>query len=188
MQDAIFLEDLKERNERPARAAVSVRAASPADDGALRAMYSRLSERSIHLRFHMPFPEVPEWLLTHLVNAGRHHGGALVAVAEGEIVAHAMYVRSEVRHEAEAAIVVEDRWQSMGIGRLLLSRLADMARHEGIEVFTGEVLGENRRMSGLASSLFPESRFSVEGGAYSVRMPLRAPDTSNVAFPDLEAA
>lgn len=168
----------EKREETPARAVrvreVRVRAATPAEDGALGAMYARLSGRSIYLRFHAPFPGVPEWLLAHLVEAGRHNGRSLVAVAGAEIVGHAMYVRSENRHEAETAIVVEDRWQSRGIGRLLLSTLADAALREGIEAFTGEVLGENRRMRGLAASLFPGTRFALEGGVYSVRMPLRA--------------
>jgi GNAT superfamily N-acetyltransferase len=184
MKDFTFSE--KRERERAASGVASVRAASPADDGALRGMYARLSGRSIHLRFHAPFPEVPEWLLNHLIEVGRYNGGSLVAVVDGGIVGHAIYVRSENRREAEAAIVVEDRWQSNGIGRLLLSRLADAARREGVEVFTGEVLGENRRMRSLAASLFPGSQFEIEGGVYATRMPLRA--SSDRALPDRDAA
>lgn len=71
---------------------------------------------------------------------------------------------------------------------MLLSRLADAARREGIEVFTGEVLGENRRMRGLAVSLFPGTRFSVKSGAYSVNMPLRASGPAATRRPDRDAA
>lgn len=175
MNSATFTEKrgAKER-DRAARGAVSVCATSPEDGGAVRRMYARLSAQSIYFRFHSPFPEVPEWLLNHVIEAGRHDGESLVAVVDGGIVGHAVYVRSEDRREAETAIVVEDRWQSKGIGRLLLSRLAQAAWREGVEVFTGEVLGENRRMRGLAASLFPETRFALEGGVYSVRMPLCA--------------
>lgn len=188
MHDLIFTKRLE--NDRPGAASngVSVRSASPDDDGALRAMYTRLSGRSIYLRFHSPFPEVPEWLLSHLMEASRRNGGSLVAVVDSGIVGHAMYVRSENRHEAETAIVVEDRWQSKGIGRLLLSRLADAARLDDIEVFTGEVLGENRRMRGLAASLFPETRFSIESGVYSVSMPLRGSEPAAIRRPDRNAA
>lgn len=187
MRSATFTEG-REAEVRADHDAVAIRAALPEDNEAVRRMYARLSAQSIYLRFHTSFPEVPEWLLHHVMEVSRRDGGSLVAVVDGGVVGHAVYARSEDRHEAETAIVVEDRWQSKGIGRLLLSWLADAARLDDIEVFTGEVLGENRRMRGLAASLFPETRFTIKGGMYSVRMPLRASEVANAALPDRDAA
>ena len=91
-----------------------------------------------------------------------------------------MYVRLENDGEAEMAIVVEDGWQSMGVGKSLLSELALRAKRRGIEAFTAEVLGTNRRMLGLAAR-FPGVRRTMEDGTYHVRVPLRAPEPAGAA-------
>ena len=153
------------------QAAVDVRTVTLQDEARLRAMFSRLSPETIYLRFHMPYPSVPEWMLGIFLNPG--DGESLVAVAGDEVVGHAMYARTGEGREAEAAIVVEDAWQSRGIGKLLLSRLAGMARERGIGAFDFEVLGENRRMLGLADTVFSESSRRMQDGSYHVRVPLR---------------
>jgi GNAT superfamily N-acetyltransferase len=152
---------------------VEIRAMTAEDEEKLRVMFSRLFGKSIYHRFHMPYPEVPGWMVAHLSKAGRPGEAFLVAVAEDEIVAHAMYVE-EGSGEAEMAVVVEDRWQSKGVGKLLLFRLALEARRKGIEAFTATVLGENRRMIGLFDSVFREVEYGIKGGAYHVRVPLCA--------------
>ena len=73
------------------------------------------------------------------------------------------------------AIVVEDGWQSKGVGKSLLSELAARARVRGIETFTGEVLGTNRPMLGLAA-MFIGTNYTTEDSVYHVRMPLRTPE------------
>jgi len=155
---------------------VCIRIATPSDSEKLRAMFARSSSETIYLRFHIPFPEVPERMPTLMLDAGdRHDQEALVAVAEGEVVGHTMYARLGEDGEAEMAIIVEDGWQSKGVGKSLLCRLAESARLRGIETFTAEVLGQNRRMLGLAA-MFAGTSHTIEDGVYQVRMPLRAPE------------
>jgi GNAT superfamily N-acetyltransferase len=102
-----------------------------------------------------------------------HDKESLLAVSEeGEIVGHAMYVRLAHGREAEMAIVVEDEWQSKGVGKLLLLELAKRARLRGIEIFIGEVLWENRRMQRLAA-MFADTGYTIEDDLFHVRMPLR---------------
>jgi len=117
---------------------VQIRAVSPGDEDGLREMFSRLSRESINKRFHLPMPRVPDWALAYLIDVDHHDKESLVALVGDEIVGQAMYARQEAS-EAEVAIVVEDRWQSRGIGQLLLSRLAEEAGRRKIEVFTGTV-------------------------------------------------
>jgi GNAT superfamily N-acetyltransferase len=83
-----------------------------------------------------------------------------------------MYVRVGDASEAEIAIIVEDGSQSRGVGKSLLSKLADRARLQDIETFTAEVLGENRRMLGLAA-MFAGTEYTIEDGLYHIRIPLR---------------
>jgi GNAT superfamily N-acetyltransferase len=111
-------------------------------------------------------------MLAVMLDVDNHDKEFLVAVAEEEIVGHAMYVRVGDGSEAEMAIIVEDGWQSKGVGKSLLSKLADRARLQGIETFTAEVLGENRRMLGLAA-VFAGTDYTIEDGLYHIRMPLR---------------
>ena len=105
----------------------------------------------------------------------------------GEIVGHAMYAQSDDRHEAEFAVVVEDWWQSKGLGKLRLSELAEEAERRGIETFIGIVLGENRRMLGLIDSMFAGVRYTIKDGAYYVRMPLHSSERSAQCSPNRES-
>lgn len=162
------------RHRKPEEAAVLVRPVSAGDEAGLRGMLSRLSQESIYLRFHAPYPRAPEWAVASFADANRPDGESLVAVANGDIVGHAMYVSA--RGEAEFAVVVEDRWQARGVGKRLLRALAARARDRGVETFTGAVLGENRRMLGLVRSAFAGVGYAIGEGAYQVSVPLRAPE------------
>jgi len=147
---------------------VSIRDLSAGDEPALRAMLDRLSLETIYRRFHAPLPRVPEPVLAHLM--GYADGRSLVAVAGPDIVGHAMYAGEA--GEAEMAVVVEDGWQSMGIGKLLLSGLARKAADRGIATFTGLALAENRRVLGLVDAVFAGARHTLKGGSYEMSMPM----------------
>ena len=165
MQSVIHAaEHVRHRNAK--RNAVLVRPVSPEDEDGLRRMLSRLSRQSVYLRFHAPLPQAPGWAAAMFANSDRRYGESLVAVADDEVVGHAMYVREG--DSAEFAIVVEDRCQEKGIGRQLLSALAENAGREGVKRFTGAVLGENRRMFGLVRSVFEKVAYAIEDGDYAV--------------------
>ena len=154
---------------------VRIRTVSPGDEDGLRAMLSRLSRETIHKRFHLPMPRVPEWALAYLTDVDHYDKESLVALVGDEIVGQAMYARQEAS-EAEMAIVVEDRWQSRGIGRLLLRRLAEEAGRRKTEVFTGTVLGENRGALRFFSSVLSKVRFKIRNGVYHLYVPLLDPE------------
>lgn len=151
---------------------VSIRGASPWDNERLRGMFSRASSETIYRRFHIPYPDVPERTLALMLDVENHHDKESL-VADEEIVGHAMYVRLGDGGEAEMAIIVEDGWQSKGVGKLLLRRLAEKVRSRGVETFVGTVLMENRRMLGLIDAVFAESRRVIADGVFHFRVPLR---------------
>ena len=161
---------------------VRIRPVSLGDEDGLREMLSGLSRETIHKRFHLPMPHLPEWMLDYLVNVDHYDKEAFVALVGDEIVGQAMYARQEA-HEAEMAIVVEDRWQSRGIGRLLLSRLAEEAGQRGIESFTGTVLGENRDALRFFSSVLLKAKFEIKDGMYKLHLPLADPDPTHNLVP-----
>ena len=166
---------------------IYIRKATSLDREKLRGMFSRSSPETIYRRFHIPYLEVPEWMVALMLGTDHHDKESLVAVAEEQIVGHAMYVREGGDAEAEMAIVVEDEWQSMGIGKALLSALAERARRRGISTFTAEVLASNRPMLGLAD-VFPGTEHSMEDGVRHVRMPLQAPEPAASAPLDVRRA
>jgi|SRR5215213_4302961 len=155
---------------------VSIWVATPLDREKLRGMFSRSSSETIYRRFHLPYPEVPEWMIVLMLGAD-YHKEALVAVAGEKVVGHAMYVRFGDNTEAEIAIIVEDEWQSKGVGKSLLSELARRAMLRGVETFTGEVLATNRPMLGLAA-MFAGTDYAMEDGVCHVRMPLQTRDSA----------
>jgi len=161
---------------------VRIRPVSLGDEDGLREMLSRLSRETIHKRFHLPMPHVPDWMLAYLADVDHYDKEALIALVGDEIVGHSMYARQEAR-EAEMAIVVEDRWQSRGIGRLLLGRLAEEAGQRGIESFTGTVLGENRDALRFFSSVLLKAKFEIKDGMYNLHSPLTDPDPTPSLVP-----
>ena len=71
---------------------------------------------------------------------------ALVVESHGEFIAWSSYERWPGRSEAEAAFMVDDDHQGEGIATLMLEHLAAIARSNGIDRFTAEVLADNRPM------------------------------------------
>jgi GNAT superfamily N-acetyltransferase len=153
--------------------AVSIRAATIHDKEKLREMFSRVSPKTIYSRFHLGYSRVPEQMLDLMLDVDHHAKESLVALAEGEIVGHAMYVQLTDSGDAEVAFVVEDDWQSKGVGKVLLSQIAEKGRCRGVETFTGQVLGENRRVLGLLDAVFAEVGHVISHSLYHFRAPLR---------------
>jgi GNAT superfamily N-acetyltransferase len=147
---------------------VWVRALLPDDHERLRAMFSRVSSETIYRRFHTPYPRVPEWLLEFLMDAHGRGGRSLVAVVGEEIVGHAMCSRPEAGG-AEVAIVVEDRWQSRGVGKQLLFELAEDAKRQGVEAFVCIFLDEIRVVPTLVDSVFSDARYTLKEGTRLAR-------------------
>ena len=166
---------------------IYIREATGNDREKLRGMFARSSPETIYRRFHIPYPEVPEWMLSLMLGTDRLDKEVLVAVAEENIIGHAMYVRLGDDAEAEMAIIVEDRWQSMGVGKSLLLELEQRARLRDIETFSAEVFGHNRPMLGLAA-MFPGTDYTTGDGVYRLRMPLRAPVLAAVPYTVRHAA
>ena len=159
----------------PDARAVSIRPATPNDKEKLRKMLSRLSSKTIYRRFHLVYPRVPERMLDLMLDVDHYDKQSLFAVAENdEIVGHAMYAKLADSGDAEVAFVVEDEWQSKGVGKVLLAEIAEKARLRGVETFSGQVLGENRRVLGLLDAVFDEVGYVMRHSLYHFRVPLRA--------------
>jgi GNAT superfamily N-acetyltransferase len=137
-------------------ARVTLRPIAPEDKPLIAASFERLSEESRYRRFFTSKKELSAADLDYLVDVDHSDHEAIIAVdrLSGEAVGVARYVRSnDDAAVAELAVTVIDDWQGRGLGRLLLTRLTDRARREGVRRFSAVVLGQNREALGFFNSL-----------------------------------
>jgi GNAT superfamily N-acetyltransferase len=143
------------------------------DDGPLFCrMWDRLSPETVYRRFHAPLRRPPAGA-ERLVDVDHDLREALVAVVGGEVVGVARYDRSPGDPgTADVAVVVEDGWQGVGLGRQLLAELSALAARRGVRTLTADVQADNDRVVGLVRRLLPDAVLSPDGGVYAVRSPL----------------
>jgi acetyltransferase len=125
-------------------------------------MFYRLSPESAYFWAFVPAAGRPRWaeILASLAIVEFPQQCALVACADGVIVGIARYTQAPGSQEAELGLVIEDRWQSRGLGRLLARALVKVAYQQQITIFTAHVLGENRRCWRMLGAVF--ASISVE--------------------------
>ena len=113
---------------------LTIRPLRAGERGPVLEVFAGLSERSRRLRFLAAKPRLPEREVERLVDVGCCGREAVVAVDPdtGLTVGIARFVRDEGVPEAEVAYSVVDAWQGQGVGKLLIRRLAALAREQGI--------------------------------------------------------
>jgi RimJ/RimL family protein N-acetyltransferase len=129
---------------------VTLRHIRPEDESALTALYERLSPETSYQRFFTVMRRLPPDWSHILANVDYDRRMAIVALGPaGELIGVARYVYDERAQEAEIAIVIEDRWQGRGLGKLLLGELVGYAEGRGIRRLRAYVLADNLRMLNL---------------------------------------
>ena len=126
-----------------------------------------LSAQSRYERFLGGGVKLTPELLARLLNVDFSRDAALIAtVAFGGSetpVGVGRYARTAGDDTAEVAVTIADAWQGCGLGRLLLERVIDAARRNGVRRLTGDVLAANARMLALARRLGFRSEPHPEG-------------------------
>ena len=150
---------------------VWLRLLEPSDANLIRQFYWRLSSETIYRRFLAPIKPPANAMVQKLVDIDHHDREALIALDERGIVGVARYGTLGAGHDV--AVVVADDWQGWGLGRVLLRRLANIARIRGISSFHATMLGDNRRARSLALALSPKTKMRFEDGYLEAEIPLR---------------
>jgi RimJ/RimL family protein N-acetyltransferase len=133
-------------------ASFTLRPVLPRDLRPLGEMFGRLSRSTSYNRFHgtMSVPPALLHALTHVDQ--QQHLALVVTTMQGGneiIAAEARYVVDEDGVDAEFAIVVEDRWQRLGIATRIMQALVAAARTCEVPRLYGSVLTDNAAMLGL---------------------------------------
>lgn len=130
---------------------VTIRPIRPEDEPLMVEFHTTLSERSVYLRYFCSLSlstRVEHERLVRICFASYDRGFALVAdhlnqeTGQHELLGVGRF-SSINRSEAEAAVLVSDRWQGRGLGTELLASVARVAREEKLKKLSGEILRDN---------------------------------------------
>jgi acetyltransferase len=130
---------------------VTIRPIRPEDEPLMVQFHSTLSERSVYLRYFFSLSlstRVEHDRLVRICFGSYDRGFALVAdrknpeTGHHEILGVGRFSAID-RAEAEAAVLVSDRWHSLGLGTELLAGVARVARAEKFQRLSGEILRDN---------------------------------------------
>jgi acetyltransferase len=130
---------------------VTIRPIRPEDEPLMVQFHTTLSERSVYLRYFCSLSlstRVEHERLVRICFGSYDRGFALVAdrknpeTGQHEVLGVGRFSAIN-RTEAEAAVLVSDRWQGRGLGTELLASVARAAREEKFQRLSGEILRDN---------------------------------------------
>lgn len=162
---------------------VHVRPVRPDDLERYEAFHQRQSNDSIYYRFFSARPKFSRRELERLVTVDMVDRATLVVFDGEKMIAVANYDRWPGRDDADVAFLVDDDHHGRGVATMLLEHLASVARSNGIQRFTAEVLAENRAMlSVFLKAGWPVQR-AFDSGVIDVVFPL---DTTPTLIESIE--
>jgi acyl-CoA synthetase (NDP forming)/GNAT superfamily N-acetyltransferase len=141
---------------------VFIRPVRADDEEAMLDFARRLSRRTLAQRLLGPVPRFSRELLRQFVDVDYADHLALAAFLDDRMIGVGRLIRCEDTDHAEATFTVADEFQGMGLGTLLLERLAAAAPAIGVYVFEADVLTTNTAMlrvfaaSGYDPAITPE--------------------------------
>lgn len=159
---------------------VRLRPIVPEDEPLLHEALAAMSERSVYFRFFSPIKRLSDAMAHRLAVVDYSGRFALVATVhrpggKGERIAGvARYDRAHGTDIAEVAVAVIDEFQRRGLGAILLTELAGVARRHGITTFTLIVLAENVQMLRLLRNLGWIHQARLTRGMYEITFDLPA--------------
>jgi RimJ/RimL family protein N-acetyltransferase len=140
---------------------LSLRPIRPDDAALLKQFHQRLSSQSIYRRYFSLHPVLSDHELRRLTEVDYVTRFAFIVENLGELIGVGRFDRIPETSDAEVAFIVSDEFHHLGIGLMLLERLADVAWSLGITSFSAETQADNRSMMGV---------FTASGFVVSARM------------------
>jgi acetyltransferase len=155
-----------------------IRPIRPEDEPLLVRLHQALSERTVYLRYFQPFKlsqRTAHERLTRicfidydremvLVVETRNPEGAPQIIGIGRL--------SKLRglNEAEMAVLIDDRFQHLGMGTELYRRLIEVAREEKLQRVVSTILIENSEMQAICRKLTFKMTADLEEGTISAEL------------------
>jgi ribosomal protein S18 acetylase RimI-like enzyme len=89
--------------------------------------------------------------------------GLMMQGGHKEIMAVASYAQEKDSTLAEVAFVVGEDFQGLGVASIMMDRLENIARKNGLTGFTAIVLKENKAMQHVFNKRYPNSKIQDTG-------------------------
>ena len=150
--------ELEETLELPDGSTLLIRPVRPEDEPAFIAGFSRLTAAEIRLRFMHPVKELTHVEAARLTQIDYDREMALVAIRQRpgrgpEGCGVARIIGDADCERAEFAIILLREATGIGLSNLLLRRLINYAREQGLREMFGEILRENTPMLELCRAM-----------------------------------
>ncbi len=136
---------------------VTIRPAKPVDERRIQEHFYGLEDSDVFTRF---FHAKKKFVRDEMEGMSQidyiKHLTIVAVVGEfgfGRVIGVGEYALEESTNMAEVAFSISKDWQGKGLGTILINKLAEAARENGIAGFTAYVLPENHRMIGLFKRL-----------------------------------
>ena len=152
------------------RAITAIRPVRPEDLAQLGGFFAGLSVESRYLRFFAPV--TPTHGLLDLLAGRPANIDAIVAVADGVIVGHAMAADLRSGRATDIGVVVADAWQRRGVGARLMRALIARAQARGVTSLAMDVLPGNRRVLAMILAHWPDAAVGHNPDSIDICIPL----------------
>ena len=179
------------RADNPDRATAAIRPVDPAEQAALSDFFAALSVESRYRRFFAPVR--PSHGLLDLLSGCPANVDAIVAVADGVIVGHAMAadlperICPDASRITDVGVVVADAWQRRGVGAALMRALIARAQARGVTALAMDVLPGNRRVLAMILSHWPDAVVGHSPDGLDIHITLPPPRPRETAQPQATA-
>jgi acetyltransferase len=159
---------------------VTIRPIRPEDEPLIVQFHHTLSERSVYLRYFCSLSlttRVDHERLVRICFGSYDRGFALVAdrknpdTGQHEVLGVGRFSAIN-RGEAEAAVLVSDRWQAKGLGTELLAGVARVAREEKFQRLCGEILRDNLPTQAIFKKVGFKLRATEDPSSVAARLEL----------------
>ena len=160
---------------------VFVRPLKPADAALYPDFLSEVTSEDLRLRFFAPIKELSPKLIGQLTQLDYERAIAFIALEEatGRMLGVVRLHYDPDGKAGEYAVLVRSHLKSHGLGWLLMRRMIEYARAEGLERVHGQVLTENTTMLAMCVELgFMIADDPLEPGTKVVTLDLTKPRTA----------
>jgi GNAT superfamily N-acetyltransferase len=157
---------------------IRFRAIKPSDEEGMRHLFYRFSDESSYYRYFHSVRTMPHEKMQEYVNVDWSRDLSIVGLVghegEGRIIAEGRYLGIPGSLLAELVFVVDENFQSFGIGTYLYGMLIRLAKERGLKGFMADVLFDNLAMMKVFHKGELPVRAQLESGVYHLTIPFES--------------
>ena len=156
---------------------IQFRPIKPSDEDMMRELFYQFSDEAKYLRYFSKIDAMPHGNMQRYVNIDYDRTLSIVGLSGSgraqKIIAEARYSYIEFEGSYEAAFIVSEEFQGLGIGSFMLDYLIKIAKTRGIEHLGANVLYENSKMIKVMKRASVKPQITVEEGVLNFEFNLK---------------